>query len=168
MLLLVAASFQLCPVPPWPRDVLRHHGITGRQVRHLLYPPFSHTRTHGVAIPPSLSLSFFLSYLPSLALSSFSFSPLTPSFSLTSSSDFLLHSLPVRWRSMEPDEIATLSLTMCLDLSIACPLQEEQEGQFCDLTHQSPTTATIATYIATGSQGLHIFPHLRDVLNHMI
>ena len=70
---------------------------------------------------------------------------------------------------MEPDEIATLSLTMCLDLSIACPLQEEQEGQFCDLTHQSPTTATIATYIATGSQGLqlsHIPPFERCAESH--
>ena len=29
---------------------------------------------------------------------------------------------------MEPDEIATLSLTMCLDMSIASPLQDD-EGQ---------------------------------------
>lgn len=29
-----------------------------------------------------------------------------------------------RWRSMEPDEIATLSLTLCLDLAITVPSEE--------------------------------------------
>ena len=67
---------------------------------------------------------------------------------------------------MEPDEIATLSLTMCLDLSIACPLQEEQKGQFCDLTHQSPTTATIATYIGRQPRSSHIPPFERCAESH--
>ena len=29
-----------------------------------------------------------------------------------------------RWRSMEPDEVATLSLSVCLDLAITSPLED--------------------------------------------
>ena len=46
---------------------------------------------------------------------------------------------------MEPDEIATLSLSMCLDLAITPPLEEGGRSCGCGLTatkYVTPTTVT--------------------------